>query len=101
MSEKLAALLAAIDTNPDLLSRLRDALPESAPLTPDMFLAAARAAGFDLSRDDLPVAAARLEEAELEGVAGGINMHGLKPFEMPSTDVQTKAFGQLWHKLFG
>ena len=73
MSEKLAALLAAIDTNPDLLSRFRDALPDNAPLTPDMFLAAARAAGFTLAAEDLPPRSAPLGDAMLEEVSGGMD----------------------------
>lgn len=73
MSEKLAALLAAIDTNPDLLSRFRDALPENVPLTPDMFLKAARAAGFSLAAEDLPARSAPLGDAVLEEVSGGMD----------------------------
>ncbi|QTL02353.1 Nif11-like leader peptide family RiPP precursor [Aquabacter sp. L1I39] len=72
MNEKLAALLAAIETDPDVASRFQDALPEHEPLTPEMFLAAAQAAGFTLSPEDLPQAGL-LSEAELEGVSGGGN----------------------------
>ncbi|MDE1570800.1 Nif11-like leader peptide family RiPP precursor [Aquabacter sediminis] len=70
MSEKFTALLAAIDTDPDVATRFRDALPESAALTPEQFLAAAHAAGFDLTAEDLPPAGA-LNEADLEEVSGG------------------------------
>lgn len=73
MSDKLAALLTAIDTDPDASARFRTALPESQPLTPDLFLAAARAAGFDLTAEDLPPSAGPLDEAALEGVAGGMD----------------------------
>lgn len=72
MSEKFAALLGAMDADPDVASRFRDALPDNAPLTPDMFLKAARAAGFTLAAEDLPHAGP-LAEAELEGVSGGGN----------------------------
>lgn len=101
MSQKLAALLAAIETNPDLLSRMREALPENAPLTPDMFVTAARAAGFSLSKDDLPLEAAPLDEAQLEGVSGGISMRDLRPGEIPSIEWQAKTWGKIWNKLFG
>lgn len=81
MNEKLAALIAAIDTDPDVAARFRDALPESTALTPDLFLAAAHAAGFDLTAEDLtandlPPPSAPLSDAKLEGVAGGMdNLH--------------------------
>ncbi|MDE1570798.1 Nif11-like leader peptide family RiPP precursor [Aquabacter sediminis] len=76
MSEKFTALLAAIDTDPDVATRFRDALPESTAPTPEQFLAAAHAAGFDLTAEDLPPASAPLGDAKLEGVAGGMdNLH--------------------------
>lgn len=73
MSDKLAALLGAMDTDPDVATRFRDALPENAPLTPDMFLAAARAAGFTLAAEDLPPRSAPLGDAMLEEVSGGMD----------------------------
>lgn len=81
MNAKLSALLAAIETDPDVAARFRAALPDQQPLTADLFLAAAQAAGFDLTAEELaaenlPPPSAPLSEATLEGVAGGMdNLH--------------------------
>lgn len=101
MSDKLSAFLDAIETDPEVLSRVRDALPENAPLTPDMFVTAARAAGFPLSKADLPIGAAPLDEDALEEVSGGVTIHGLRPGEIPSIEWQKQAWSKIWKKLFG
>lgn len=101
MSDKLTALLAAIETNPEVLSRMRDALPENAPLTPDMFVKAAQAAGFSLSKEDLPLNAAPLDERELEAVSGGVGLRDLRPGNIPPIEWQKQVWSKIWDKLFG
>lgn len=101
MSDKLSAFLDAIETNPEVLSLVRDALPENAPLTADMFVKAARAAVFPLSKEDLPIGTAPLDEQALEEVTGGVSTRDLRPGEIPSIDWQKQAWSKIWHKLFG
>lgn len=106
MSQKLSAFLDAIETDPEVLSRVRDALPENAPLTPDMFLTAAQAAGFSLSKEDLPIGPVRLDERALdeqalEDVSGGVGLRDLRPGEIPSIAWQKQAWSKIWNKLFG
>lgn len=101
MSEKLSAFLDAIETDPEVLSRVRDALPENAPLTADMFMKAAQAAGFNLSREDLPMGTAPLDDRALEEVAGGVSLRDLRPGEIPSIAWQKQAWSKIWDKLFG
>ncbi|QTL02354.1 Nif11-like leader peptide family RiPP precursor [Aquabacter sp. L1I39] len=101
MSHKLSAFLDAVETDPEVLSRVRAALPENAPLTADMFVKAAHAAGFALSREDLPFGTAALDERALEELSGGVRPRDLRTEAIPTLAWQAKTWRKVWNKLFG
>lgn len=54
MIDRYAALMDAIEVNPAVVARIRDALPENQPLTREMFAQAVRQAGHAFEPEDLP-----------------------------------------------
>ena len=66
MSEKqLKDFLEAVKANPGLREKLK------AAAEPDVVVAIAKAAGFNISNEEIEKAQARVEDEELEDVAGG------------------------------
>lgn len=66
MSDQLAAFLKAVQSNPDLLAKLK------AAKNPSEISAIANDAGFTISSDDLSRADSVVSEYELESMAGGV-----------------------------
>ena len=71
--EQLKAFLEKVKTDTSLQEKLKAATDS------DAVLAIAKDAGFSISADDLTKAQSEIQDAELEGAAGGQQRRGCEP----------------------
>lgn len=100
MADRFAALVEALEVDPGLLIRMRDALPENQPLTREMFARAVRQVGLDFEPADLPdlYKGEPVADAVLGRVVGG----ALQPvLSAPGTPTKRVPMTSFWNFLFG